>query len=851
MNMLQQAEQQREEDAKGQRGRLGLNLQKAHEGDTDDLMQQVLRLSTKVQAQEAEKRVMAEESFQIEQILKRQYHADIRAKTEQNQELKRANEILIQQLETLNGECEGLRGAVAIAEEILEGFFERRMRPLPKMQAEKTEANGRVQGGLSDTRMRALFAALSDAVQTEGEALDDALQQLWPEASESLYLSKAPSATVEQSAAERAPSTSVIAQLASEGPPPGSFEAAAKGEALGHSGSPSRSSETQLENLKAQIERLRENLGTFTEGVLNAHRRHLRAQKPCAAPAPPKGVPSEKVRPLEMVETPLPETPARRPRAPTPEERPAAPEKSGALLRQAAAAEGAPPGGPPVHVLPPLHGVSSKAKALWGSGSRSSPPSEPQPFPPVERVRGAVLLPAAQVQLRQRQRQSLCSGEGGGWRYCMPPSGGLGPCEAFCDGGAGPKPGVVLPPLRHRQLHTSGGPSSRRRGPPSGGSHPPSGPPVGLLNASASASTLLPALKSASAAPVRPSKGGLAGSVSAVDLSVVGRPLGPPPPAGAPAVRRRGARAAPTRTRRSSSPIRGKAFGSGMSGQASAEEAVCPADILAIESKVSSSAADSKETLGPLRGASLRAPTPAKDNWRPLRPSAAGSHLGAYPVHCGLPPLYANTPSRNPSPSSGLKSDWGGLGPYGELRRCDSTTRLVPAAAGYQGPAPTAARFVSPSEFSLPSNSQPPRSGSPMKAGGQLRHSLRLQLQQQGFPLSLISPSVASVSANQGLMRTPINACSPLQSRYICPTDRRPPPFSAVSTARGCSRGCPSPGVSRIGGPWGPCGLISPLCYSNPPLRSPTSSNRSGSNIHSIQRQRQKEEGADWVPSRP
>lgn len=41
---------------------------------------------------------MAEESFQLEQILKRQYHADIRAKTEQNNKLLRTNETLKQQV---------------------------------------------------------------------------------------------------------------------------------------------------------------------------------------------------------------------------------------------------------------------------------------------------------------------------------------------------------------------------------------------------------------------------------------------------------------------------------------------------------------------------------------------------------------------------------------------------------------------------------------------------------------------------------------------------------------------------------------------------------------------------------
>lgn len=37
-------------------------------------------------------------------------------------------------------------------------------------------------------------------------------------------------------------------------------------------------SESQLETLKAQIERLRENLGAFTEGVLHAHKSELRTR---------------------------------------------------------------------------------------------------------------------------------------------------------------------------------------------------------------------------------------------------------------------------------------------------------------------------------------------------------------------------------------------------------------------------------------------------------------------------------------------------------------------------------------------------------------------------------------------
>ena len=41
---------------------------------------------------------MAEESFQLEQILKRQYHADIRQKCEQNRKLALDNETLRQQI---------------------------------------------------------------------------------------------------------------------------------------------------------------------------------------------------------------------------------------------------------------------------------------------------------------------------------------------------------------------------------------------------------------------------------------------------------------------------------------------------------------------------------------------------------------------------------------------------------------------------------------------------------------------------------------------------------------------------------------------------------------------------------
>ena len=57
---------------------------------------------------------MAEESFQLEKILKRQYHADIREKTEQNKQLKLANETLKQQLVCLTSAVQGLSYRVAV-----------------------------------------------------------------------------------------------------------------------------------------------------------------------------------------------------------------------------------------------------------------------------------------------------------------------------------------------------------------------------------------------------------------------------------------------------------------------------------------------------------------------------------------------------------------------------------------------------------------------------------------------------------------------------------------------------------------------------------------------------------------
>lgn len=59
-------------------------------------------LAEKLQAQEEEKRVMQEESFQVEQLLKRQYFQDMQKKDQENAHLKRQLDGLKEEVEALN-----------------------------------------------------------------------------------------------------------------------------------------------------------------------------------------------------------------------------------------------------------------------------------------------------------------------------------------------------------------------------------------------------------------------------------------------------------------------------------------------------------------------------------------------------------------------------------------------------------------------------------------------------------------------------------------------------------------------------------------------------------------------------
>lgn len=558
-------------------------------------------------------------------------------------------------------------------------------------------------------------------------------------------------------------------------------------------------------------------------------------------------------------------------------------------------------GGPP--------GVAGRARALWGhlttGGTTGASVPLQQKLLPVENVRGALLLPAAhrqqeQQQQRQHSRRSPCNT--GAWGYCMPASGG--PFDLCCEGI--PKPGVVLPPLRQRQRQGSRGPCARRRG-PSGGPPPQLGTGGGLT-ASASAVALFPVLKPAAASASPPDGGRLMGSASAVDLSVVGRPLGvsrvpsnlpmpvytrppygvgphPPgrPQGGAllgvlPSTRRLQHRTASpsggdraqwgattrsnsssssgkvfSRTKRSCSPIKERpAIGAPREPPARGAALGAShrnANVLSLESRVSPSAGEGREAPR-LRAA----PLPAKEHRGAPRPWALGGPQGAYPVQ-GISPSCAVTPPRELSPIGRPPSEWaeGQGAPSGEGTWARSNTRL--AAAANQEALVPGAQLASPSSgMYMHAYSQPPRMGGPMTAVVEINHALLLQQrqQQQGHrqPSPFAFPPASPATAGNGAyLPSPVNACSPVQYRFIPPANGRPPPLSTVSVGRGGPLGSPSPGTSTAGMAWGPCGLISPLCSSNPPIKSPSTSS---SNIRSIQRQIQKgEEGCEWMHARP
>lgn len=654
---------------------------------------------------------------------------------------------------------------------------------------------------------------------------------------------------------------------------------------------------------------------------------HLQTKRPPSAAAKPEG-------PFEGVEAPkyveVPSVDKATSRAPVAKEvQLPPPDKDVARATPAAAAQvpvaaGAPMG-PPAYMggpsVPPA--TVGKTKSLWGAATKREEKGAPmlQLPPQAERLRGAVLRPAV-PQCRQQQQCSPCTAEGG-WGSCLPPSG-AGPFDSCCE--KPPRPGVVLPPLKQRQQQTSRGPCGRQRCPSRGRSSllgPPGGLPV-----SASAASLLPALKpaptaatAAAVAASRASRGGLMGSASAVDLSVVGRHLGPPLGAPTPTaslyagprygqypvavgglqggpvlgalplprrVQQRAVLPAATtkkqwgassrsnssngsgkvfsRTRRSCSPIKEKwddpssAKGASSGGEAASE---LPGAALAIESKVSPTAAES--TGGGPQGARLRNPVLFWEDWGPpgpQRPTEMGGPRGAPCPLLGGPSLYAVTPTRELSPVGMPPVDWskGGASMYAAESMGDyAGASAARGAVMNPDAAAVAARLVSPSSAPFAhSYSQPPRRASPMEAVAHLNQALlQQQQQQQAFMMSLKSPATITAAAaaasakggNISILRSPLNAYSPVDCRCVTPTSMRSPPLASLSAGRGGPLlGAPSPRGGRSGGPWGACGLLSPLCYSNPPLKSPNSS-RSSSNIHNIPRQ--KEDMGDWAQSRP
>ncbi|KAL8275292.1 hypothetical protein Esti_000741 [Eimeria stiedai] len=955
VGLLQQQQQQRHDEGTKSTGLLPLDLYKAHQqrmqtldiqrgtdalddplhiGPNEDLMEHVQRLSTKIRAQEDEKRVMAEESFQLEQILKRQYHADIREKNEENKQLLQTNETLKQQLEKLNGECQGLRGALAVLDEVLDGFFNRQMRPPPTEKrgpAEPREAHAPRTCNLQN-----LYDALMDAFRAEASRLDkEAEEELRQRIEAACALCRAALAgvvaagVVSPSAWQGGPLPSsslsgapLLSPLTGKGSTPG---------LLRPLGSPPSNSEAQLETLKAQIERLRDNLGAFTEGVLHAHKRHVRSYNQLKA-SKSETQASEKLEALKAAAARISSA-----GAPTPfvlEEK----------ARLLTAARGGPPAAPPVlsagpSVGPPLMGKEKARRPLWGNATMgggppttTKGPSKVQLQQPLlaDPVRGAVLLPAQNRQ-QQQQQQRL---------RCRPCPGGT-PLDVCCEGpcaggppqqqGAPSRSGIVLPPLKQRQRQSSRGPCTRRRA-PSGGPSSLGGVAARNLSNSASAAALLPGLRPAASAAATSSKG-LMGSASAVDLSVVGRhvgssltaanrfvPLyeGPSPPLGVygytPGTRALHPSASPSavarsqwgatarsnssssssgrvfsRTRRSCSPIKEKVQavarrgppGRGPLREASVGEGPSHrrrmTDVLSLESKVGPVGTEGKERA-------MRAPPPLypKDAWEPPQFQALGGPHGFYPMQWGGPRPPAYYPStmgthhsvaRMPkelSPSASSTGGKSGRGPsvveeegcllYNNRMWGPTNTRLVAAAGNQEAMvAAAAAAGLVASSSGVYMYSQPPRTGGPPTALMDLSPHYLMQQQRYRRPSpfghSPASPASAQ-AAGSFKAHTPSssNACSnnTLQYRLISPTSGRTPSLSSFAVSQGGSLGGPALGASVGATHCGGCGLLSPMCYSNPPLRSPGSSSRSSSNIHSIQRPRRKgEEAGEWMHARP
>ncbi|KAL8435980.1 hypothetical protein ACSSS7_002025 [Eimeria intestinalis] len=666
---LHKAHQQRMQTLDVQRGTEALD-DPLHIGPNEDLMQHVQRLSTKIRAQEDEK-------------------------------------------EKLNGECQGLRGALAVLDEVLEGFFNRQMRPPPPVEApeeNKGIAEPSETQAPSACNLQNLYDALMDAFRAEASTLDkEAEEELRQRIEAATALCRAATAGVVASGVlsssawhggpllDHLPARSIPGgpyAVGATGPP---GEQAVNGSTLGllrPLGSPPSSSEAQLETLKAQIERLRDNLGAFTEGVLHAHKRHVRSHKQLKT-IKSESQASEKLGALKAAGGASSAGGA--PTFPVSEEK----------ARLLAAARKPPPAalpvlpaGPPVGV--PLMGKEKARRPLWsnatiGGGPPKTTKGNVQLQQPLlaDPLRGAVLLPASQSRHQPQQQQRL---------RCKPCPGGTPLdvcCEGSCGGGApqqGRAPsrtGIVLPPLRQRQRQSSRGPCGRRRV-PSGGPSSHGGAAGRNLSNSASAAALLPALKPAASAAATTSKG-LMGSASAVDLSLVGRhvgssqtaanrfvPLyeGPPlPPLGvygytpgtrslhpsaspsAPARSQWGASARSnsssssgrvfSRTRRSCSPI-GERIRSGASGGPPGSGALREAsvggapshrrrmtDVLSLESKVGPVGSEGKEKA-------IRAPPPlyAKDAWEPPQFQPFGGPQGFFslPWGGGPPPAYYPPP---------------------------------------------------------------------------------------------------------------------------------------------------------------------------------------------------------------
>ncbi|KAL8443456.1 hypothetical protein Emed_006811 [Eimeria media] len=724
----QQQQQQRHDEAAKSRGLLPLDLHKAHQGPNEDLMKHVQRLSTKIRAQEDEKRVMAEESFQLEQILKRQYHADIREKNEENKQLLQTNETLKQQLEKLNGECQGLRGALAVLDEVLDGFFNRQMRPPSTQEATPEEKVGpaepREAQAPSTCKLQDLYDALMTTFNAEASTLDkEAEEELRQRIEAACALCRAATAGViasgvlAPSALQGGPLLEGLPSSSLPGAPllsPSALAGAPEEKALKSStsgllrplGSPPSSSEAQLETLKAQIERLRDNLGAFTEGVLHAHKRHVRSYKQLKT-SKSETQPSDKLEVLKAAAR------ASSAGAPTP----LVSEEKARALAAAAAARGPPPPVPPVlsagpSVGAPLVGKEKPRRPLWSNATMggvtaksTKGPSNLQMQQPLlaDPLRGAVLLPAAQNRQQQQQQQQQQR------LRCKPCPGGT-PLDVCCEGscvggppqqqGAPLRAGVVLPPLKQRQRQTSRGPCTRRRA-PSGGPSAHGGAAGRNLSNSASAAALLPALKpaAAAAAAAATSSKGLMGSASAVDLSVVGRHVGsslnasnrfvplyegppaPPPPLGVygytPGSRALHPSASPSaaarsqwgatarsnsssssgrvfsRTRRSCSPIKERhqtGAGGGPPGGGAPREASVGGAPSHRRRMTDVLSLESK--VGPVgsegKEKAMRAPPPlyAKDAWEPPQFQAFGGPQGFFPMQWagGPPPAYFPSP---------------------------------------------------------------------------------------------------------------------------------------------------------------------------------------------------------------